>query len=167
MNLQTFRLHINPFSLEDLQAYPYAGNPLNIDAGESERIKHTIITEILPALEQDLENNLFHTIWLVREKKTNKIIADLRFKGTPDENGEIEIGYGTYSEFQGRGFMTEAVGALIAWAFQQEKVKAIIAETLIANVSSHKILQKNLFIKGKQLDGYIYWRLDRTTAHRG
>jgi len=36
-------------------------------------------------------------------------VADVCFQGEPNEIGEIEIGYGTYKQHQGKGYMTEAV----------------------------------------------------------
>lgn len=44
------------------------------------------------------------------------MIGDLCIVGEPNQEGEIEIGYGVYDEFQGRGFMTEIVAGIAIWA---------------------------------------------------
>ncbi len=44
---------------------------------------------------------------------------DYKTWGEPNANGEIEIGYGTYDEFQGKGFLTEIVGGIIEWTKNQ------------------------------------------------
>lgn len=41
------------------------------------------------------------------------MVGDICIVGEPNASGEIEIGYGTYEEFQQKGFMTEAVGGII------------------------------------------------------
>ena len=52
------------------------------------------------------------------------------FKGEPAADGTIEIGYSLLEEFQRRGYATEAVSALVAWAFAHPEVRRVIAETL-------------------------------------
>ncbi len=89
------------------------------------------------------------------------MVADVCFKGMPNAAGEIEIGYGTYDEFQGKGFMTEALGAMIEWAFSQPGVKTMLAETDQTNEASHRTLLKNNFKQDKEVDKMIWWKLDR------
>ena len=86
------------------------------------------------------------------------MVGDLCFKGKPNAAGEIEIGYGTYDEDQGKGYMTEAVGAMIQWATTQPKVKFITAETEKVNVASFKVLQKNGFKKEGEMNNLYAWR---------
>src|SRR6185436_2050549 len=38
------------------------------------------------------------------------------FKGKPSVDGTVEVGYSVLPEYQGRGFATMAVGALVKWA---------------------------------------------------
>lgn len=41
------------------------------------------------------------------------INGDIGFKGEPDENKVIEIGYGLLEKYWNKGYATEALGALI------------------------------------------------------
>jgi RimJ/RimL family protein N-acetyltransferase len=102
---------------------------------------------------------LYSTLWTIISKANNKMVGDLCFVGEPNANGEIEIGYGTYKEFEGNGFMTEAVGAMIEWAKQQPEVKAITASTDKTNVASYTILQKNQFVQVGESENLFHWRL--------
>jgi len=68
------------------------------------------------------------------------IIGNGGFKGEP-ENGVVEIGYSVVPEFQQRGYASEAVGALIVWAFGRG-VERIFAETLPENSASRALLRK-------------------------
>jgi ribosomal-protein-alanine N-acetyltransferase len=87
------------------------------------------------------------------------MVGDVCFVGEPDENGEIEIGYGTYEDFRGKGYMTEAVGSMIEWASRQDFVKSIFAQTAKDNPSSYAVLEKNGFEKIGEGEGVFNWRL--------
>lgn len=75
------------------------------------------------------KNYLYNTLWTVISKADNKMVGDICIVGEPNADGEIEIGYGTYDAFQGKGFMTEAVSGIISWAEEQPGVCAVIAST--------------------------------------
>jgi ribosomal-protein-alanine N-acetyltransferase len=65
----------------------------------------------------------------------------LGFKGFPDENGSTEIGYGIDEAYQGKGYMLEAVQALIDWAFTHPFCKVITASE-VENPASRRLLEK-------------------------
>jgi RimJ/RimL family protein N-acetyltransferase len=88
------------------------------------------------------------------------MIGDLCIVGEPNEKGEIEIGYGTYDEFRGRGFMTEMVGGIIEWAKTQPRVRTIVASTNKTNIASFKVLQKNNFTKTGETEESFNWKLE-------
>ena len=52
------------------------------------------------------------------------------YKGAPDANGVVEIGYGIVPEQRRRRFASEAVRALLTRAFADPRVTAVIAHTL-------------------------------------
>ena len=67
-------------------------------------------------------------------------------KGTLTPDGAIEIGYAVRADFQGRGIATEAAAALIARAFADGRVEAVIAETLAHLLPSIRVLEKLGFV---------------------
>jgi ribosomal-protein-alanine N-acetyltransferase len=85
-------------------------------------------------------------IWLgclvCHQKRGNKIIGDLGFKGKPMSAKEVEIGCSISPSFQGKGYATEAVQGLIRWAASTGKVKKIIAQCFEDNHASIKVLAK-------------------------
>ena len=85
------------------------------------------------------------------------MVGDICFYGEPNEEGEVEIGYGTYPAYQGNGYMTEAVAALIRWAREQPCVKKILASTDKTNVASYSVLVKNGFEKVGESDELFSW----------
>lgn len=118
-------------------------------------IKHDIICEHPDAW-------LITTMWVLVDKKTREMVGEAGFKGPPYD-GEIEIGYGTMKAFRGRGYMTEAVGALIQFAFAQSEVTfdKIVATTLPKNTSSHRVLEKNGFDRHGMRGEFWLWIRNR------
>jgi ribosomal-protein-alanine N-acetyltransferase len=74
------------------------------------------------------------------------LCGSIGFKGPPDEQAIVEIGYSVLPEFQGQGLATEMVAAIVKWAEHQPQVKRIEAETNIDNKASIRVLEKNNFI---------------------
>lgn len=72
----------------------------------------------------------------------------------------VEIGYGVDKAFRGRGFATEAVGALVDWGREREDVDAIWAETLTANLPSRRVLEKCGFRRRGESSDALFWRVD-------
>lgn len=64
------------------------------------------------------------------------------FKGLPDADGVVEIGYSVMEADQRRGYAPEAVNALLTWAFAHPDVSAVIAHTLPELVPSIRVLEK-------------------------
>jgi RimJ/RimL family protein N-acetyltransferase len=125
----------------------------------SPELKEALEETILPHVADQTRNFLYSTLWTIILKEQNRMVGDLCFYGEPNENGEIELGYGTYKSFEGRGFMTEAVGGLKEWAGQRAEVKSIVASTEKLNVASFAILVKNGFVKSGESDSLFHWRL--------
>lgn len=67
------------------------------------------------------------------------------YKGAPDSEGVVEIGYGIVPERRRRGLASEAVRALLARAFGDETVRAVIAHTLPDLVPSLGVLRATGF----------------------
>lgn len=99
--------------------------------------------------ENDADNYLYHVLWFIVHKTDRVVMGEIAFKGPPDENSEVEIGYGLSLESQGMGYMTEAVGVLCKWALARKEVKHVIASTE-NNPKSEKTLERAGFVKYKQ-----------------
>ena len=164
--IHTERLILKPLTYDQLVKYILCDssleNELNLNETSrkiSTELKEAFEQTILPNVADKTKNYLYSTLWTAISKAENKMIGDLCIVGEPNEYGEIEIGYGTYDEFQGKGFMTEIVGGIIEWSKTQQFVKAIIASTDKTNIASFKVLEKNNFIKIGETDTLINWQL--------
>jgi len=100
------------------------------------------------------------TNWQIILTEQKKSIGSACFMDIPDENGQVEIGYGIDEQFRNKGYMTEAVLGLCVWAFKN-KAKIISAETEKDNLASQKVLEKVGFLKSDERDGSCFYKLYR------
>ncbi|CAM3500214.1 GNAT family N-acetyltransferase [Aquirufa ecclesiirivi] len=164
--IETNRLILKPLTYNQLIKYIKCDNSLEeeLNLNKTSRtispeLKEAFEQTILPNVADKTKNYLYSTLWTAISKTENKMIGDLCIVGEPNTEGEIEIGYGTYNEFQGKGYMTEIVGGIIEWAKKQQIVKAIIASTDKTNTASFKVLEKNNFIKIRETEVLLNWKL--------
>lgn len=113
------------------------------------------IQHYLEELEMD-QDLLGWGVWLVFSEKNHELIGDIGFKGKPDHD-VVEVGYGIYPDAQNKGYATEAVQALVDWAFQTGQVNKIIAECLKTNHASIRVLEKLFMNKVEQDEQFVYW----------
>ena len=81
------------------------------------------------------------------------------FKGPPDD-GVVEVGYEIAEARRGRGLATAATRAMLAEAFTDERVTAVIAHTLPERNASTRVLEKAGFrFDGDAQEGdEVVWR---------
>jgi len=89
----------------------------------------------------------WYTNWEIVDKAANISIGGIGFVGHADENGIVEMGYMIDQQQQRKGYATEAIRAMVDWAFQDEVVEAVIAKTAPGNFPSQKVLLKNGFVQ--------------------
>ena len=88
------------------------------------------------------------------------VVGGLCFKGAPDANGLVELGYGIDEPYRRRGYATEAVAAILCWALAQAAVRAVLAETEDDNIASQNTLLHNGFRPaGRGAEGLLF-RID-------
>ena len=97
--------------------------------------------------------------WFVTLADNNQVIGDIGFKGKPDKQGIVEVGFGIIPEMHNKGIATESVRAIIGWALSSIKVKKIVAECLIDNIPSIKVLEKLGMTRTGMENGMINWEL--------
>lgn len=164
--IETERLIIKPLTYGQLKKYIKCDNSLEEELKLnqtsrtiSDELRDELENTILPNLADKTKNYLYFTLWTAILKVDNKMIGDICIVGEPNAEGEIEIGYGTYDEFQNKGYMTEAVNGMIEWSKTQQIVKSIIASTDKTNAASFKVLEKNNFIKIGETETLLSWKL--------
>jgi RimJ/RimL family protein N-acetyltransferase len=102
--------------------------------------------------------------FILSELNSPQAIGVGGYKGPPIE-GVCEIGYSVMTDYQRRGYASEAVRALVARAFDSKGVQSVIAHTLPELAPSIRVLEKCGFTCEGAGDepGTIRFRLSRPT----
>lgn len=96
--------------------------------------------EMLAGCRAHPDERLWHAVWAMEGLRGERV-GDLSFKGVSPE-GVTEIGYGIEEGHRGKGYATEAVKAMVAWAFGHGEIQAVEAETESGNGASRRVLEK-------------------------
>lgn len=106
------------------------------------------------------------SFWYLLDRGTepHELAGICGFKGRPDHEGAVEIGYSVLQQFRNRGYASEAVARLVEWAFGHGLVREIRAETFPHLKQSIKVLEKNGFsYRGAGSEyGVIRYAVDRS-----
>jgi ribosomal-protein-alanine N-acetyltransferase len=81
--------------------------------------------------------------WVTRVDPT--LVGNGGFGAFPSEDGSGKVGYALVGEHQGRGYATEALAALLDWAFTQPGLQRVVADTYPELGRSIRVLQKSGF----------------------
>ena len=141
--LQLIALDVHQLALvlQDVQAFETSLNVLMMRSWMTDRVRRAIAMKMDKMQRAESAQHDWLTYWLIVIKDEQIGAGMLGFKGFPDENGSTEIGYGIDPACQGKGFMREAVRALIDWAFTHSFCSVITA-TEVENPASRRLLEK-------------------------
>lgn len=114
--------------------------------------------------EDDENNYLWHTFWMFNLDR--EIIGTAYFKGLPGREGEVEVDFGISRDFVNQGYTTEALNKLVEWAFRQENVKHVVAETGKENHAAHRVLEKCGFEKYRAMENSFCWIMSASMLAR-
>ena len=134
--IKTKRLLIQPMTNEEIR---------ELIAEVSDEDLKEAYKQMLSGCEENPEKRDWYAPWKMLLKKEGTHIGELGFKGEPVEK-TVEIGYGILKEYEGNGYTTEAVDALILWAYGSGDVYFVEAETEPDNEASKRVLNKLEFV---------------------
>ena len=102
-------------------------------------------------------NNNEVIVWSIHLKVSLIPIGTICLWNFLEDRKIAEVGYDMLPEFHKKGFMNEALNAIVNFGFNNLKLKSIEAYTNKNNLSSIKLLEKNHFIKqnNRRDDGNI------------
>ena len=125
--------------------------------------------EVLPRLRNALrQGGIAHgwgtILFVLQDPRT--LVGFGGYKGAPSEEGVVEIGCTVAPAFRRQGIASEVVRQLLARAFAEPRVRAVIAHTLAEPNPATRVLEKAGFQRiGERADperGTIWhWRLER------
>lgn len=165
--IHTARLVLIPFTLEAARTL-YAGDKavlayLGLQATSywPDQESMDTLPKIIKHLEKVQEPTGFES-WMIVLKHNSTVIGDAGFKGPPDAEGVVDIGYSIIEQEHQRGYGLETARALVDWAVRQPTVKAVTASCLLENRASFRILEKLGMEELDRDDEVVYWRLSKS-----
>lgn len=155
ITIETERLILTPKSIEEMR---------NLCETESNPEMREAYSAMLKTMLKLNGREEWGSDWKI-SVKSGPTIGGICFKGAPDEDGAVEIGYGIDEVYRQKGYATEAVGGVARWALSQENVRCVTAQTEEENFISQKVLLKNGFIRdGFGSEGPLFKRGKDSTA---
>jgi len=129
------------------------------------------IVEFITAMDKNISRNEMIN-WAITLKDHPGMIGTIGYYHIKPEHFRAEIGYMLLPEFQGRGYITEAIDAVVNYGFNYMKLHSIEALIDPDNLASARMLEKrgftkeglfkeNEFYNGKFIDTAIYSKLNR------
>lgn len=146
-DLLTDRLLLRSFQAVDQQAV-FA---LRSDPTVAKYLDRPLMQQEAAALEyikkmiKGVQNNQW-IIWAI-STKNGPMIGSVCLWNIVAEEAQADIGYELLPHFQGRGFMQEAVTAVLNYGFQEMRLQKICAVFDKRNQASLKLLEKHGFVQ--------------------
>lgn len=104
--------------------------------------REQISAEWLTLLENATEGDPWILGFRLVRRSDGAEVGQCGFKGPPDIAGTVEVSYYVASEFEGRGYATQAAEALTRFAMADGRVQTVCAHTLPEQNASTRILKK-------------------------
>ena len=105
------------------------------------------------------ENNTFYR-WAIALKTDNAVIGSVGFEIHSERDSVADVSYGLCKRFWNQGIMSEALTAVIDYAFREVGVNRIEAFHAAANPASGRVMQKT----GMKLEGHAR---QKYRSHKG
>lgn len=145
--IETERVRLRPLAERDkpaiiaMQASPdvrrYLGGA-NDDPGLADEIRSAVVGE-RPG------------VFCIADRESDAAIGRCSIS---DGHGEREVGYELLPEWWGRGIVTEAMTALLAWAWTNGDEASLIAVTQTANEPSRRLLERLDFVFEREFEEF-------------
>ena len=110
-----------------------------------------------------------HAAWMM--VCNQEVVGLCSFKTPPSPDGHVEIGYGVAALRRRRGHARRAIEALLAAATCDPAMHVVLAETVVPNPASERVLESNGFERaGRRIDAVdgevVCWRKELRSANR-
>lgn len=166
--LETERLVLRPVTFDDVPAiHQYCSDPDVARYTTWHPHQSLLETQAYVGAVQDQYDRDEPSPWGVEHRAEGVLIGTCGFVARSPEHHRAELGYTLARRYWGQGYMTEAVRAIIAFAFDHLDVNRIEAVCDAENLASARVLEKSglafegilrdyLLIKGRYRNVRMY-----------
>ena len=145
--------------------------PIDIDESLNDKFRDNPECEIVLSVYPDFYKRAgYNKPWIgyFATFDGNEIVGCGGYKGKP-RDGKIEIAYGTFKNYEGKGIGTEICRQLVLLSLKTDPSLKITARTLTENNASTTILKRNGFkyvgIVNDEEDGDVWeWEFQKTSV---
>ncbi|MEM9506329.1 MAG: GNAT family N-acetyltransferase [Cyanobacteria bacterium P01_E01_bin.35] len=95
--------------------------------------------------------------WGIVRKSNNALIGSCGFTWDREANA-AEVGYELASQFWRQGIMSEALCAILRYGFEKRELKFVVAEIMLGNIASRRLLEKLGFQSHAILKERGFWK---------
>jgi len=116
---------------------------------EDSREFHQMIATVLAETRAFMERQGTQAPWLsylAYDPQRGGLVGNCSFKGSPTAEGEVEIGFVTFPQFEGHGYATEMARQLIELVREQGGVRRIVAVSQAEHPAASRVLEKHGFV---------------------
>jgi len=148
-HLKTKRLLLRPATQADAEAiFAVFSDPQVTQFHNLETFTH--IDEAIEVIERRSKGfeSGYGIRWGIARQQDNCLIGSCGFTWDKEANA-AEVGYELASQFWQQGIMSEALSAILQYGFETVGIQYVIAEVMLENIASKKLLQKLGFHQGK------------------
>jgi RimJ/RimL family protein N-acetyltransferase len=165
--IETARLVLLPATVQTLRAekrgdHATLASLLSVEAPSAwppDLYDDDAVSWSLRELEENPERGPWRTYYFVL-KQGRTLVGAGGYVSGPGEKGEVELGYSVLQAHQRQGYASEATAAMVARAFEEVGVNAVIAHTYPDLVASIGVLEKCgfCFDGGGEQEGVVRYR---------
>lgn len=92
--------------------------------------------------------------WAIVRKEDNQFMGEIALVHYSDEYNAMEMGYHLGKIFRGKGYMQEALSAILRFAFEDLKLDQVYALILNDNYGSQKVVKSNNLEYSRTIENY-------------
>ena len=85
--------------------------------------------------------------WGIASKDDDKLIGTICFWNILEDHYRAEVGFAMHPNHQGKGLMSEALAAVVNYAFNDVKLHSLEGRVHPSNTASIKLMERNKFIR--------------------
>jgi ribosomal-protein-alanine N-acetyltransferase len=145
--VRTDRLDLTPMSGEVIDAL-IAGDGSRLGALTGARFRQPspppYMADALPVVRDRLRARPSEAPWwnwLIVDRQSGEAVGSVAFGGPVNRDGAVLMGWAMYADYEGHGYATEAVRALVAWAFGQPGVREVRALAPVWNTPALRVAE--------------------------